>query len=226
MTARTRHLRRTLLAALAVGLCASSTPVAHASREDRSGAVVVPAHGNLVGEFWAQIYSLPVDENPFAGEGDPCLTVARNVIQAVPGPCTIKQGTALILGFGTAWSNVEDPFPVDEEAQRALALAADQAVLEMRLTVDDGDTINIRTSRFEVFSPQRTVELPDENILGVEAQTVTLTAHAWAAVVRNLRPGQHTITLEVVFADGVFTVPHIINVVPRKPSGAENAHHD
>jgi hypothetical protein len=216
MTARIRHPRHTVLAALAVALCASPITVAHASHEHASHAVVVPAYGNLLGEVWAQLYSLPVDENPFAGNGDPCLKVGQRVVQAIGGgPCTIQQGTALTLGFGTAWSNVEDPFPKDEAAQRALALAADQAIVEAHVTADDGDRVDIRTPRFEIFSPQRTVQLPEDNILGVAAQTVTLTAHAWAAVVRDLAPGRHTIVGEALLADGsTFTVPHIITVVP------------
>ena len=217
MRPQIRHLRHTILATLAVALCALPTAAAQASDEVPDGAVVVPAYGNLLGEVWAQLYSLPVDENPLAGNGDPCLRAGHNVIQAVGGgPCTITQGTALTLGFGTAWSNVEDPFPQDAAAQRAVALAFDQAnLVEIHVTADDGPRVDIRQPRFEIFSPQRTVQLPEDNILGVDAQTVTLTAHAWAAVVRNLAPGQHTIVGEALLADGsTYTVPHIITVIP------------
>jgi len=53
--------------------------------------------------------------------------VGHKVIQKLGGgPCTVEQGTALTLGFGTACSNVEEPpsYGADEAAQRACALAA------------------------------------------------------------------------------------------------------
>ena len=37
----------------------------------------------------------------------------------------------------------------------------------MTVTVDGGDPVEIRTPRFELFSPQRTVLLPADNFLGL-----------------------------------------------------------
>jgi hypothetical protein len=130
-------------------------------------------------------------------------------------PCTVTQGTAIPIGFGSAWSNAEDPFPQDEAAQRAVALAADQGLAQIQVTVDGDDPVHTHRPRFEIFSPQRTVQLPAENILGVPAQTVTLTAHAWSVLVRNLRPGHHTILAEVVWDGEPFSVTYVIDVVPR-----------
>jgi hypothetical protein len=59
------------------------------------------------------------------------------------------------------------------------------------------------------------VQLPAENILGVPAQTVTFTGHAWSALVRNLRPGRHTIVGEAVVDGERFVETPIIDVVPR-----------
>jgi hypothetical protein len=215
-----RRLRHAVLAAAAVALIAAPVAGAH----DRDGAVVAPAKAKWLGEVWAQIYSLPVAENPFAGNGNPCLTVGHKVIQAVGGgPCTIKQGTALTLGFGSAWSNVEDPFPQTRKEQLAVATAVDREfVAGMTVIVDGGDPVEIRRPRFELFSPQRTVLLPADDWLGLEigAQTVTLSAHAWGAVIRNLSVGKHVIGGVTRFTDGTpdFSVPHIITVVPRRHS--------
>jgi hypothetical protein len=218
-----RHLRRIVLAALAVALCAAPVASAQGPAADDRGVVVVPAQARWWGEFWAQIYSLPVPENPFAGNGNPCLTVGHNVIEEVGRPCTIEQGTAFTLGFGTAWSNVEDPFPQTEAEQRAAALAFDQAnVAEVHVTVDGGTPVDIRRPRFEHFSPQRTVQLPADNFLGVAAQTITLTAHGWTAAVRNLPPGQHTIVQDVVFADGDRgSASHIVTVLHRHADNSD-----
>jgi hypothetical protein len=206
-----RHPLPSVLAAVAVALCAAPAAVAH-------DPVVAPAKDKWLGEFWAQIYSLPVPENPFAGNGDPCLEVGRNVIQEVGGPCTVKEGTALTLGFGTAWSNAEDPFPETRREQLAIARDADhEFVAGMTVTVDGGDPVEIRRRRFELFSPQRTVLLPADNILGVPGpRIVTLSAHGWGAVVRGLRVGTHEVVGDTRFTDGTnFVVPHVITVVPR-----------
>jgi hypothetical protein len=71
-----RHLRRTVLAAVAVALCVAPVAGAHDPHRDRGGAVVAPAKDKWLGESWAQLYSLPVSENPFRGNGNPCLTLA------------------------------------------------------------------------------------------------------------------------------------------------------
>ena len=212
-----RHLRHTVLAALAVALCIAPVAGADASRTG-SGAVVAPAKDKWLGEYWAQLYSLPVSENPFEGNGNPCLTVGHKVIQEVGGaPCTVEQGTALTLGFGTSWSNVEDPFPETRAEQLALATEVDyEFVAGMTVAVDGGEPVEIRTPRFELFSPQRTVLLPADNFLGLDGpQTITLSAHGWGAVVNKLSVGEHTIVGDTLFTNGEhFVVPHIVTVVP------------
>jgi hypothetical protein len=219
-----RHLGWIVLAAVAVALWVAPVAGAHESHKGRGGAVVAPAKDKWLGESWAQIYSLPLSENPFAGNGNPCLTLANKVIQEIGGPCTIEQGTTFFTGFGTAWSSAEDPFPQTRAEQLALAIASDREnVAGYTVTVDGGDPVDIRTPRFELFSPQRTVLLPEDNILDnpeagidVPSQTVTLTAHEWGAAVRKLNVGEHTILGETTFSDGfVLSVPHIVNVVPK-----------
>lgn len=219
-----RYLRTTVLAAIAVALCVAPVAGAQSPREDRGGAVIAPAKDKWLGESWAQIYSLPLSENPFAGNGNPCLTLANKVIQEIGGPCTIEQGTTFTTAFGSAWSSAEDPFPQTKAEQLAVAIAWDREnVVGTTVTVDGGHPVQLRIPRFELFSPQRTVLLPEDNILDnpeagidVPAQTVTLTAHAWGAAVRKLSLGEHTIVGDTTFSDGfVFSVPHVVNVVPK-----------
>src|SRR3954465_12712156 len=132
-----RHLRPTVLAAIAVALCVAPAAGAQSPREDRGGAVVAPAKDKWLGESWAQIYSLPVSENPFAGNGNPCLTLARKVFQAIGRrPCTIEQGTRFTLFFGSAWSSAEDPFPQTRSEQLDLGIAWDREnVVAMTVSV-------------------------------------------------------------------------------------------
>jgi hypothetical protein len=213
-----RDLRHIVLAAVAVALCVAPVAGAQSPREDRGGAVVAPAKDKWLGESWAQIYSLPLSENPFAGNGNPCLTLANKVIQEFGGPCTIEQGTTFTTAFGSAWSSAEDPFPQTEAEQRAIVVALDREIVRgVTVTVDDGPTVDIHTPRFELFSPQRTVLLPPDAIFDLHGpQTVTLTAHAWGAAVRKLNVGEHTIVVDVTFSDGfVYSAPHIVSVVPK-----------
>src|SRR3954468_23098800 len=123
-----RHLRHTMPLALAIALAFASVAGAQVLKHGESGAVLTKSHGALVGESWAQLYSLPVAENPFFGNGSPCLTLGHNAMEVISGgSCTIERGTAVLLGLGSSWSNAEDPFPPDEASQRAVALAADRA---------------------------------------------------------------------------------------------------
>ena len=46
------------------------------------------------------------------------------------------------------------------------------------------------------------------------AQTITFTAHARVALVRNLRPGRHTIVASAVWGEP-FAISHDITVVRR-----------
>ena len=43
----------------------------------------------------------------------------HKVIQEIGGHCTIEQGTTFTLGSGSAWTNVEPPFPQTEAEQLA-----------------------------------------------------------------------------------------------------------
>jgi hypothetical protein len=216
-----RRLRRTVLAVLGIALCAAPVASAHDQHQDGDRGVIAPARGGgltggeLLGEAWAV--------GPFAGE-DPfsggCVTLARNVIAPHPGEtgtatCTATRHTRLFVFFGSACFNVEPGVGETEEEQLACAVASDQAIHELNVTVDDGETINLVRRRFELVSPQMSVQLPPGNVFDVPAQTATFTAHAWGAVIRKLRPGQHTVTLEVVAPDfgDPFTFTVVLNVV-------------
>src|SRR4051812_31684917 len=135
-----RQLHRMFLTALGVALCA-----APAAAQAHGSAVVTPSNGRLLGESWAQIYALPAPENPIFGNGNQCLKLSPRVVEAVEGgPCTARLGTADMIGLGSAWSNVEPPFPTTEADQRAVSLAADQLFAEINLVIDGSRPIEIR----------------------------------------------------------------------------------
>jgi hypothetical protein len=218
-----KHLRWAVLAVLAVGLCAA--PVATAHDHKGGGAVVAPAHkvagltgGELLGEAWVQLLSHPA--NTFAGS---CTPVVRRVVSPEPdananSSCTIEKGTSLFIPVGSDCSNVEpDPFfGADEAAQRECAIAADEFFVAISIAVDGGEPVDIRKPRFELISPQRSVELPEDNYLGVPAGPATFVAHGWAGLVKKLPLGEHTITVVVADSEGGTTTGTIsIEVVRR-----------
>jgi hypothetical protein len=222
-----RHLRYAVLASLAIVLCAAPVAVAKKGSAKAGGAVAAPVHNiggltssELFGEAWADLLSNPV--GTFEGG---CQSLGHKGKVQAPVPdadltstCTVKPGTPVLFFFGSECSNVEEPpfFGADAAAQRACALAADEAFfVSGSIAVDGGEPASIVNSRFELFSPQRTVELPPDNFLGVPPQTATFVAHGWAAIVQGLRPGHHVITVVVEDIEfGATTFEAIINVVP------------
>ena len=222
-----RHLRHTVLAALAVALCAAPVAAADNRHGNGGGAVIAPARGGgltggeLLGEAWAQ--SLTGSNVPFEGT---CRPIARNVLGWHGGAdgtatCTATPRSRLMVQFGSFCISVDFPDLETEQEQLACAVASDQGFREFNVTVD-GDTINLVRRRFELFSPQRTIELPADNGFGVPAQTATFTAHAYGAVIHSLRPGRHTVTLEVVnpdWGDPFVFGTVFLNVVPSGHHG-------
>lgn len=209
------HVRRTTLVLVAFALCAAPAAIAHVGHRD-ADAIVAPADkvagGELLGEAWFQGLSHPA--GTFSGG---CIPLGQRgrVIEPERGPdstssCTVKRGTKVFVFFGAECSNVEPPpdFGADFAAQRVCARAASEAVQTVRVTVDDDLSVDIHRRRFELLSPQRTVNLPPDNVLGVPPQTATFSAHAWGALVSKLRPGEHTIAGEFVAAgfDASFTL--------------------
>jgi hypothetical protein len=196
--------RRIVWVTLAVALSVATVAVAYdPHRDDR--AVVAPARGGgltggeLLGEAWALGLVQPADQpDAFAGT---CVTLAHDVIAPHPdngsATCTGTRATRLLVFWGSECSNRDDPPADTRAAQLACVTTADRAIKALEVTVDDGDSIDIVRPRFELFSPQRTITLPPDNVFGTDERTATFTAHAWGAVIRSLRPGRHTVTFAV-----------------------------
>ena len=230
-----KYLRRTVLSAFAVALCAASAASANGPNHDARDAVVAPARGGgltggeLLGEAWVQTLMLHGADHPPNGR---CLALARDVIAAVggdagPPTCTATQRTRLLVFSGSFCANVEPPsFPQTAAEQLACALDFDRGFQEINVAVDGAEPINIVRRRFEVISPQRRVQLPADNFFGLPAGPATFTAHAYAAVVRKLRPGRHTVTVEIVnpdFGDPFTYTAAVLDVVRAGRSGRRSS---
>jgi hypothetical protein len=216
---RSRHI-----VLIAVTLALSAAPVAAADSKHGDGrAVVVPAGGQLTGQWFETFFEMTADESPFYDNGDPCVFFARNgkVLSAIVGgdgtvTCTAERGTVLSTGWDHFCSTFDEPpyNPAGKAEQRTCAFGLSQSVTTLTLTVD-GITIDLLKRRFAVFSPQTTVDLPVGNIVGIDPGRHTLTSYGWEVLVRNLKVGRHVITLDVVDGDFSGSFEHIINIVPR-----------
>jgi hypothetical protein len=224
----------------AVPATSSAQPAGAPKPPRDDGRLVTPDHsvggltgGDAIGQAWYLIYSLPEAENPFVGNGEPCVRLGRKGEVLVPigfevVTCTVPQGTAVLInGISLTCSDVEPPpfFARGKAAQRECAKAALAPFVEsIALTVDGGDPVDLQKRRYETFSPQREVQVPAGNIIGVPPGPATITAWGFEAWLTKLPPGRHTITEEAIFNEG--SPPHIstrvINVVRRHHDKASN----
>jgi hypothetical protein len=209
-----RLVTLTLAVFITTALFGVASPAIAQTQPRHAAVLVPPAHrvdgktgGQLLGEVWRTSYSLPAAENPLNGHYR-CIHLGRTgrvVWVAGPITCTARVGSALLIyGASSACSNVEDPpdFGADAAAQRACAKAANQVNASATAVIDGAHPIELISPRYEVFSPQQHVQLPPDNLLGLDPQPATLSAHGWVAVLVGLRPGLHTVTVHRQFTDG------------------------
>jgi hypothetical protein len=219
------HLCRTVLAALAVALCAAPVAAADGKHGHDGHAAVVPVHkiagapaGEVFGQEWMRFYEAQPGDTD-----DPCeITPGRRPALTIgPQPqtsitCSVPRRTQVVLySPGTACSDLDpDPYnAADEAAQRECAARADyQWVQSLQASVDGSPPVQFRRPRYEIFTPQVTAEVPEDNLGGLPAGTAHLVGHQWAAQTRKLRPGQHTVTLDTVTTDFTVTNTYILNI--------------
>jgi hypothetical protein len=222
-----RHALLLVFAVLAAALCTAPVAAAHPPQQKSGGVVIAPIDRiggqtgeELLAESWARILTVS-GEDPYLGGCAP-LGQTGKLVEPVPGPestaaCAVRPGTKIAIWPGSECSNVEEPpfFGLDEAQQRACAIAFDQALQSILVSVDGAPPVDIRQPRYELVTPQRTVQLPPDNVLGVEPQPATFVAHAWATVVRHLTPGRHTITVEIIGPPEISgTTTITVDVVP------------
>ena len=201
-----RLLRRTVLATALIALAAA--PAVAAAHGD---PVVTPSTGDLLGESWVRAYQFPA-----AGPADPCVHLTRRVVRAYGAArCTLERGEALLLGAGTACSDLDEPptYAVGARAQRRCAIRSDRSIRSSTLSIDGGPVIDLHRPRFELVSPQQTFLLPPDNGFGAGPGPWTLTAHGWEAIVWRLSVGTHHLVGTVDFGGEVETFDHIVDVV-------------
>ena len=214
-----RHLLHTMMggvvvAGLSVGLgLVSPTATAHGKSQAGSShrAHIVPADradgrtgSQLLAETWTHIYRIHTSEPQpncsYAGRTDHVL-IAGSAAEV----CRVKRGYPVMYFFGSTCDPIspEPWYAVGRREQRRCALKFDRSfIVGMHLRVDHGRNLNLRRARFELFTGQRHVVVPVDNIWGEAAGPTTFTAHAWGAFVEHLALGEHTTVLTSDFSDG------------------------
>ena len=160
--------------------------------------------GELLGEGWADFLAAPAGS--FTGG---CMPVARKIVSPEVdadgnASCTVRKGTTIMLFLGSECSNVEEEpfFGADAHQQRQCAIEADEFFVSALVSLDGGPPVEQVAPRFEEISPQRSVVLPPDNVLGVDPGPATFVAHGWVVLVQKLDLGEHLLTGTVTTDDG------------------------
>jgi hypothetical protein len=183
--------------------------------------------GDAMGQGWYLSLSLPAAENPFFGNGQRCVSAGvTGHVLLVLGPgrvtCTVPAGTAVfVIGLTSFCLDLATPPDNggDEAEQRECAWAELRIVRSVRLIVNGGRAVELRSTRYAICSSQRQVDLLPDNFLGAPAGPATFTACGWVAWLTDLAPGQYRPRTVATFTDG--GQPHIwspVVNVGRRPA--------
>src|SRR3954454_11791709 len=189
-----------VLLAVVVGVVVTA-PAASAAPDHQSGPAPDRELATLLGQLWKTVLEMPVPENPLAA-GEPwCIDLGSRVVApftldpAAPPTCNVRPGTRIFVPAVTIeCSTVESPpfFGSNEGELRECARAVDVpgSTLTLTLTVD-GEPVPLTL----VETPLLTIDLPEDNILGVPPQEALSVAAGFVALLRPLPPGTHEIVI-------------------------------
>ncbi len=216
-----KSTRWTAVAVLAAAFVASAGAPADASGTGHhrlvpaSGRLAGFTGGQLLGQQFRQLLSLPVADNPLAGAGGSCFPGGDGKVLIVwtrptAPTCTARPGTPIFLSTVFAECSKAEPppyFGATEAAQRQCAVEQLQAFAAstftaMLVSIDGGRPTDVYAHRYLAISPQKRVALPAPNILGVSARSTSFVAAAWVALIGPLSPGTHTINVQLPHLDG------------------------
>jgi hypothetical protein len=213
------RLARVLLAVV-IGVVVTA-PAASAAPDIQSRPASDRKLATLLGELWETVLETPVPENPLAA-GEPWCVDLDGVVApftlnpAAPPTCTVERGTAIFVAVTIECSTVEPPpfFGSNEAELRECARAVDVPGSTLTLTVD-GEPVPLTL----VETPLLTIDLPEDNILGVPAQQALSVAAGFVALLPPLPPGTHQLVISgtgTFFGD--FTNVTTIVVEPGRSS--------
>ena len=216
-------MRRIALAGVACVTVVLSLVPAAGARDD-SPFARGNASKQLLSDWWQAGLRAPVSDNPFTGTADPCVRLNGHVLgPVIAGPepvitidCTVRRNTAILaVTFTSECSDAEDPpfFGATQRERRACAMAANDGITENTVTID-GKTYDVNRYRYQ--TPDHRIRVPEDDLFGVDADTMRFSADGWAPLIEPLDPGKHVIKLvasgEFPGSDGPVTLTGIVNL--------------
>jgi hypothetical protein len=187
-----------VLFAVAVGLVITAS-ASTAAPDQESGTAPDRQLATLLGELWGTVLETPVPENPLAA-GEPwCIDLGNRAVApftldpAAPPTCNVRPGTRIFVPAVTIECRTVEPPPFfgsNEVELRECARAVDVPGSTLTLTVD-GKPVPLTL----VETPLLTIDLPEDNILGVPPQEALSVAAGFVALLRPLPPGTHEIVI-------------------------------
>ena len=220
-------MRRVVLAGAVCAVVALSL-VPSTSAHQRSPFAKGNASAYLLADWWEVGLRAPVTENPFTGTADPCVKLNRHVLGPVFAgsdpvltmDCAVPRNTwILAVTFTTECSDAEEPpfFGATPRARRACAIAANEGITDNTVAID-GKVYDV--SRYRYQTPDRKVRLPEDDLFGVDADTLRFGADGWAPLIEPLKPGRHVITIvtsgEFPGSEGPVTLTGILNLEVKR----------
>lgn len=150
--------------------------------------------GYWLSQWWAAALSAPADEdNPAIAGG--CVIQGKVAIH-YGGDCTVRPGTSIFeMLFSTECSTLEDPpFHAENAAEAEACGRANVGVATAAdLRVDGGPWMHLLDPAFAAAMPFVTITLPENNLYGLPAGPMSFGGYGYAALIKPLRPGRHTI---------------------------------
>ncbi len=191
----------------------ASPPVASPAASPVAAVPVYPPDAEVAGadqatlmeQRWRWQLSLPIGANPGhdvtgascgAGQGGQIFFLPSNL-----APCSVPAGlpvaVPLVGGICTAGDPTVDGGDVD---LRACAHGEADRYTAVRLWVDGDELPEIDAWRFttRVFE----VQLPEHDVLGLNAEETEAVASGWQVILPPLSPGEHEVIVHAELADG------------------------
>lgn len=159
---------------------------------------------DLTAEWWQWALSFPVDENPIldtTGEdcskgdvSDEVFFLAGTAGGRVERECTISEGQAILIPI----INVVNIKTLPEETEELLFAQAEEILAQNRnlKLIIDGERIRDLQTHKVGNSEFFTVELPENNIFGIDPGSYEAVEVGYWVLIEGLSTGEHTITVE------------------------------
>lgn len=162
-------------------------------------------YGEWTAKWWQWAYSIPMEVNPaYDDTGKYCSENQRGPVWFFPGTygksvvreCTVPTGTAILFPIlNSECSFAEFPELKTITDLSICAKTFQDQVTDLHASIDGQEIPKIDLEKYRTQSPPFSFTLPENNILGLPANTTTsaISDGNWVFV-KPLKPGKHAIS--------------------------------